>query len=96
MRQERLARERQAREPQITARAHGQETPGLARQLRGRLKFLTEHPLTAFVENNPDLREEHLELLAQAQEALRAIIALHDPQEAMSAALGQQASAPLS
>jgi hypothetical protein len=77
MRRERLARERQAREPQITARKQGQTSANLSNKLRHRLGFLLEHPLTAFVERNPERIDDHLELLDKAQDALRDIRALH-------------------
>jgi hypothetical protein len=90
MRRERLARERQAREPQITARQHGQESVSRTRQLRTRLEFLLKHPLTAFVERNPESIEEYLELLTRAQDVLREIQALHGGRPVMPAPLGHE------
>ncbi len=73
LKQNRLLRERQARDAQITARRTGQHVPRLAESLRRKLAVLLEHPLTAFVEHDPGKVAEHTELLEKAEEILRNI-----------------------
>jgi hypothetical protein len=68
-----LARERQSREADITARRAGQEQPNLAYQLRGKLKFLLDHPIAAFVERNPERVVEYVELIGKAIDVLEQI-----------------------
>jgi hypothetical protein len=70
LRQERLTRERQSRETQISARRTGQANPQLANQLRKKLQILFEHPLTVFLEHDPEKIQEHVEILAKAEEIL--------------------------
>lgn len=76
MRRERLARERQAREPQITALRQGHTIGMHARQLHKSLQFLLQHPISAFIERNPEKVEDYLEVLEAAQARLREVAAL--------------------
>jgi ParB-like chromosome segregation protein Spo0J len=70
LRQERLVRERQSREAQIVARRTGQDNPQLASQLRKKLQVLFEHPLTVFLEHDPEKIQEHVDILTKAEEVL--------------------------
>jgi hypothetical protein len=67
---DRLARERQARQPQILAIAHGQQQRNLADRLRKTLEMLIEKPVTAFVEGNSEKTAEYVELLDKALDKL--------------------------
>lgn len=76
LRRERLARERQAREPQITALSTGKTIGMYARRLHKELSHLLQHPISAFIERNPEKTEDYLEVLEAAQGRLRELVAL--------------------
>jgi hypothetical protein len=88
-----LARERQAREPAIAAKQQGQVLKNLVVSLKGRLKFLLDNPISAFVERNPDRVDDYLELLANAEHRIAEIRAEHIGAAIMPAPLGQGTSA---
>jgi hypothetical protein len=93
LQREALARERQAREPEITARRSGQDLRNLVAHLRGKLKFLLDNPVSSFIERNPDRAEEYLQLLAEAEHRIAEIRAAHSGQPILHGPLGQAAAA---
>jgi len=91
MRRDYLERERQAREPEITARRRGETAINLAAHLRGRLKLLFDHPVSVFVEHNPERIDEYVELIDKSIEVLREIRGLHpQPVTGVSPAAGAE------
>jgi hypothetical protein len=86
LRRDSLARERQAREPEISAKKSGQQLKNLVAHLRGKLQFLLDNPVSAFVERNPERVDEYLQLLGNAEQRIGEIRAAH-----ISAPLGQAA-----
>jgi hypothetical protein len=89
MRQERLARERQAREPQIEARKSGQSFPYLAGKLNNSLQILFAYPQQAFMEHDPEKAAEYLETLAKAIEILGNICTAHGAIAAAAVAVAE-------
>jgi hypothetical protein len=92
-RRERLARERTALEPQVLARAHGQQHPIYTARLRRTLELLREHPVTSFVEGNSEMAAEYIDLLDKAIEKLGELRALQASQPAIAAAATASAEA---
>ena len=84
-RRERLARERQALQPQILGRAHGQEHPIYTARLRRTLELLRDSQITSFVEGNLELVPEYIELLDKSIERLGELRALQASQPAIAA-----------
>jgi hypothetical protein len=84
-RSERLARERDALQPTITARRSGQEHPMLTEKLRKLLELLLGNPITAFVEGNLERAADYVEMLDQAIAKLGEIQTLQQSQPAAAA-----------
>jgi hypothetical protein len=91
-RRERLARERQALEPVITARQHGQSNQSLTASLSKVLIKLLDKPITVFIESNPEKIVEYTQLLGRGIERLTEIHALQQ-QGQPAAPTAPQASA---
>jgi hypothetical protein len=89
LRRDTLVRERQAREPEITARKSGQQLKNLVGHLRGKLQFLLDNPVGAFVERNADRVDEYLQLLSDAEHRIGEIRVAHT--QSMAASAGQAA-----
>jgi len=83
LRRERMARERTARQDQITANREGQRAPRLAGKLRQRLALLFQYPVSSFVENDPEMLDEHLDLIDKTRDVLDELynlqVAVKDP-----------------
>ena len=82
---ERLARERQALQPQILAFKHGQLHPMYTERLRTALTLLIEKPVTAFIEGNAEKAPEYAELLDKSIQKLVELKALQLSQDAIAA-----------
>jgi hypothetical protein len=78
LRRERLARER-------TSRAARSRTVNLAGTLRSRLAVLAEHPATVFVEHDPELVSDHLDVLQRSITSLQEVITAQEAAQAAQA-----------
>jgi hypothetical protein len=84
-RRERLQHERQALQAKITAIQHGQLHPILTDKLRKMFELLSNNPITAFVEGDPERAAEYLDMLDQAITKLAEIQTLQQSQGASAA-----------
>lgn len=84
-RRERLARERQALEPQILALQHGQAHPMYTDRLRKTMELVIANPVTAFIEGNGEKAPGYLELLDKFLEKIAEIRDLQLSQPAIAA-----------
>jgi hypothetical protein len=84
-RKERLARERQALQPQILALSHGHEHPMNTTRLRNALIMLCEKPITSFVEGNAEKAPEYVELIDKAIDKLTELRTLQISQPTIAA-----------
>lgn len=84
-RRERLARERQALEPQILARQHGQEHPMYTDRLRKTMELVLANPATAFIEGNGEKAPAYVELLDKFLDRIAEIRDLQLSQPAVAA-----------
>ena len=91
--QEFFDREAKALEPQILARRTGQKHPMQTWKLRNAFELLRQHPLTSFVEGNPEKMAEYLDLMDEAIVKLQELRALQASQPAVEAEAVESATA---
>lgn len=90
LRRERLSRERQALEPQILARQHGQQHPMYTDKLRKTMELVLANPVSSFIEGNGEKAPGYVELLDKFLDKIAEVRDLQLSQRTVAAATQAQ------